>query len=226
MLGPNANDNPGQETTKPGSNATDSHTSQDGDIADKLYGGNEAPKNDSDEDKSGNDDSEDKDKGKDAEDKGNQGDKPIEYDLKRQKDSLLDDNQLADIVEYSKKQGLSNDQAKELLEREEKLLGDYKSTLEQEHDARVKQWEEEVKNDKEIGLDNFKKNVAQVDELLKKYSSDEFRKALSETGFGNHPELVRTFVKISEAMADDTFEPNGKGQHKAEKPIEDYFYGG
>lgn len=239
-----------QEPTKSGDENTTPSTQQDEGVAEKLYG---KEKDSSEDSKDSEDDSDDTDKENDksdskeddddgADDKDTKDsdsdeddDKSDEeddsedgatekYELKRKKDSLLNDDQLEEIEAYAKQQGFSNDQAQALLEREEKLLSGYKKTIENDFEKQVEQWLDDVKNDKEIGGDNFDKNIKTAEQMLKQYSTKEFRKALSESGFGNHPELVRTFVRISEAMTEDTFEGNSNSQ-SAKPSMADKFYG-
>lgn len=204
----------GEEGTK------DDKTSEDSD--------KENAKDTKTEDADNTDKTEDSDsdgEGKKKEDDAKEGENkvPEKYDLKIPKDSLLEKDQVEEIETFAKQQGFSNDQAQELLNREEKLLSGYKETLHQEFEEKTSQWLEDIKSDKQLGGDNYKKNIATATRVVDRFATDDFKKALNESGFGNHPELVRTFVKIGNAMSEDSFEPNA--QPRNDKPIEDVFYG-
>jgi len=181
-----------------------------------------------DADKTVNEDSDSEAKGekKDKDDTKNEDKKaPEKYELKVQKDSLLEKDQVEKIETFAKQQGFSNDQAQELLNREEKLLSGYKETLHQEFEEKTSQWLEDIKADKQLGGDNYTKNIETAKRVVDRFATDDFKKALNESGFGNHPELVRTFVKIGNAMSEDSFEPNTAQRLSQDKPTEDVFYG-
>ena len=226
---------PAQENTNAGS-SNDTPSTQQDEAANVLYGdnseGEESKTEGTADDKEktsdsahSEDSSESDSKSKDDEKKTDQEkDKSTDkYELKVGKESLLSNDQLKEIEAYARQQGFSNDQAQALLNREEKLLSAYKESLHSEFEATAKKWTEDLKSDKEIGGDNFSKSVEIAKRVVDRFATESFKKSLNETGFGNHPELVRTFVKIGHAMSEDTFEPS-KGGTK-EKSIEDVFYG-
>ena len=47
------------------------------------------------------------------------------------------------------------------------------------------------------------------------FATPELKKALNETGFGNHPELVRLFVKIGKSLSEDSFTTKGADEQHA-----------
>lgn len=227
---------PAQENTNAGSSNDTPSTPQD-EAANALYGDNSegaesktegtADDKEKTSDSAHSEDSSESDsKSKDDEKKTDQEkDKSTDkYELKVGKESLLSNDQVQEIEAYARQQGFSNDQAQALLNREEKLLSAYKESLHTEFEATANKWTEDLKSDKEIGGDNFSKSVKIAERVIDRFATESFKKSLNETGFGNHPELVRTFVKIGQAMAEDTFEPS-KGGTK-QKSIEDVFYGG
>lgn len=76
-------------------------------------------------------------------------------------------------------------------------------------DAR-KEWVESIKKDEEIGGAAMDRNVAVAVRALNKFATKEFRKALEETGLGDHPEMVRVFFRIGTAMAEATTDGGDK----------------
>ena len=128
---------------------------------------------------------------------------PEKYELKLPEGSLLDPSTIEKISAYAKEKGLSNEAAQEVLERENAAV-----TL--HHEAQMKQvedirngWVKDAEVDTEIGGAAFKENAELAKRVVDRFGSEEFKKALNETGFGNHPEVLRTFVRIGKMMADD-----------------------
>lgn len=152
-------------------------------------------------------DSKQKPDGADAGEKG-EGDsketaKPVapeKYELTLPDGSLLDESVLERTAEIAKKQGLSNEQAQELLNQKSVAVNEYVSALQ----ARVESWKTEVQNDKELGGAHFAKSVETAKRAVERFGTPEFQQALRDSGLGNHPEVVRVFKRIGEAMEDDT----------------------
>ena len=161
---------PAQETTNSGS-SNDTPSTQQDEAASVFYGDNsevaesktEGAVDDGEKtsDSVNSEDSVEPDsKPKDDETKADQEkDKtPDKYELKVSKESLLSNDQVKEIEAYARQQGFSNDQAQALLNREQKLLSAYKESLHTEFEATAKKWTEDLKSDKEIGVDNFSKS--------------------------------------------------------------------
>lgn len=65
-------------------------------------------------------------------------------------------------------------------------------------------WLEDAKADKEIGGQAFDANAKLAQEAFAKFGTPELRQFMEATGLGNHPEVLRTFIKIAKAGAQDT----------------------
>jgi hypothetical protein len=74
----------------------------------------------------------------------------------------------------------------------------------------LKGWSDAAAADREIGGPAFAENVAAARTALDKFGTPELRDALTATGMGNHPELVRAFVRIGKAMGDGQFVSGGR----------------
>lgn len=142
----------------------------------------------------------------------------IKYELKLPEGSPLEASYVEKIATYAKERGLSNEQAQALLERESSTVADYKSL--------TRGWVDDVRNDKEIGGDHFNENVGLALSVVEKYGTDSLKTALKETGYGNHPELVRIFARIGKAMAPDRLVKAGTQSAPQKRPIEEILYGG
>lgn len=155
--------------------------------------------------------------------KGDKAIVPEKYDLKLSEKSPLSDEHLQQVAEYAKEKGLSQEQAQELLAREEKSVGSYIQEIHKQHGERVDGWIDAVKADKEIGGDNFKESVHYSNQFVKKFASPELINELRVSGFGNHPEVVRMFARAGRAMANDKLVTKGV-ETKPVKSTAEVFY--
>jgi hypothetical protein len=208
-------------------------------MADTLYGDDkeeskeeskedstEETKEESDKDKSEEDtkeDSEDEDKDKE-ESKDEEKKDEADYKLAKPKDSTLGDADMERIAEFAKEQGLSKEAAQKLVEQENQSRKDYFENLQAEHKQLTGQWAEQCKNDKEIGGDDYSKNIELAKRVVHKFGTEEFLKDLDKSGYGNHPEVVRVFARIGRTMSNDELVRPGF-QSGGERSMEDLFYG-
>lgn len=151
---------------------------------------------------------------------------PEKLTLKLSKDSLLDSAYLAKIEAEAKAEGLSGDQAQARLVRDENLR---KSFVDQQVETFKKQtedWRAACESDPEIGGKAYKENIEAAHRALNRYAPDAFKKELDRTGFGNHPDLVRTFMRVGKAMAEDKLVTEGKAgtSQKSKKSTTEKLY--
>lgn len=146
-----------------------------------------------------------------------------EYQLKLPVGSLLKPEQIEKISSYSKEKGFSEADAQALLERESALLSEFQSEQIKALEEARTQWIEQVKIDKEIGGIHFEKNLKLAQSAVSKFATPEFKKALDDSGFGNHPELVRVFARIGKAMSSDSLVRGSDVPTK--KSVEELLYG-
>ncbi|MCM5682510.1 hypothetical protein M8A51_23520 [Schlegelella sp. S2-27] len=162
--------------------------------------------------------------GQKQDDASKQGDKPAapeKYELKAPEG--FDASRLEQITSFAKELGLTNEAAQKLLDREAKSDTDRHEAAQQQLQQLRTRWVDDVKADKELGGEHFDVTVKQAQKAITKYGTDEFKKALNESGYGNHPEVVRVFARIGKAMAEDKFETNGSDA-SGKKSVEDLFY--
>lgn len=191
---------------------------------DKSEDKTEDVKPDESDDKS-NDKSEDKkaDDEDKSDDKGEEDVVPEKYEFNEPEGTLLDQDDVDRIASRAKELGLSQEEAQDLYDIESNAVKGYHEKLLKEMGDARKDWIEAAENDKEIGGENFKENLEHSKRVIEKFGSDEFKKFLNETGFGDNVEVIRVFSRISKLMADDKFIPSNK-RGGGEKPMEDIFY--
>lgn len=71
------------------------------------------------------------------------------------------------------------------------------------HAVQVQGWVESAKSDKEFGGEKFDENLATAKKALDTFGSPALRKVLDETGLTNHPDMIRAFWKIGQAISED-----------------------
>lgn len=135
---------------------------------------------------------------------------PETYDLKLGEGSKLDAKAVEDIAAFAKSNGLSQDAAKALLERENANFEAYVDAVTAQQKAQLEaeqaEWIKTIETDTEIGGANAKKNMELAKRVVEKYGPEGFAKQLDETGLGNHPGLVKLIVRILKAanFSEDT----------------------
>lgn len=138
---------------------------------------------------------------------------PEKYELKLPGESLFDAAALEGIGTFARDLGLSAEAAQKLVERDSRMLDQFADHIDKivqaEHKERVADWAKNSREDKELGGDKFSETTFLADKAMRMFASPELKKALNETGFGNHPELLRLFVKIGRTVTEDTFNATG-----------------
>ena len=64
-------------------------------------------------------------------------------------------------------------------------------------------WRTQTANDRELGGYNLDRNVATAARAIDTFGTPALRKALNDTGAGNHPEVVRFFYRVGKALSED-----------------------
>jgi len=149
-----------------------------------------------------------------------------DYGLTLPDGSILDKEAVTRVTDTAKRFGLSKEHASELLSFGEAEVKRFKDGKETEFKQLVtKAWPGAIQADPEIGGGNFNASKEFADAAITRFATPEFKKALNDTGFGNHPELVRVFSRIGKAMRQDKFETQGGGNSASKRPIEDVLFG-
>lgn len=153
---------------------------------------------------------------------GSQG-QPAEIKLAMPKDSLLDAGAVERIASFAKERGLTQEQAQAILERESGAVAAYAEGQQQTLEKHKSAWVEDLKADKELGGAAFNETVEIAKRVVESFGTEALKKALNETGLGNHPEVVRVFARIGKQMGDDKFVRPTAGAGVKRSP-EEIFY--
>lgn len=138
----------------------------------------------------------------------------VEVKLELPKDSKLVQADVDRIVADAKARGLSQEQATDLLHREHQAVAGYEARQATEATKQRTDWQNTVKTDPEIGgekLSITQRNSQRVLDTFMPNAQDAagqpvthpLRALLRDTGFGDHPEVVRFLNKVGAAMAED-----------------------
>lgn len=148
---------------------------------------------------------------------------PKAVELKLPENSLLEAGDVVRIASEAKEQKLTQEQAQALLERESKIVSSYEQRQQDVVKKTHETWVTEAKSDKEIGGIKFPENLALAQRVLNRFGTDALKQALTDTGLGNHPEVVRVFARIGMNMSEDKLVLPGPSA-PAKKTLEEVFY--
>ncbi|EBM6583384.1 peptidase [Salmonella enterica] len=142
---------------------------------------------------------------------------PEKYEFKPTEGQELDTAALEQFEPIARELNLTNEQAQKMVD----LYGTKIMPMVQQQQAEAwqkttEQWAADVKADKEIGGDNLTGNLSAAQRVLAQFGTPELKEYLEGTGLGNHPELVKAFIKIGKAMSEDGMvDGSNQGQRSA-----------
>jgi hypothetical protein len=142
---------------------------------------------------------------------------PEKYEFQAAEGQELDSAALEQFEPIARELNLSNEQAQKMVD----LYGTKILPMVQQQQAEAwqkttEQWAADVKADKEIGGDKLTTNLSAAQRALDLFGTPELKEYLEVTGLGNHPDLVKTFVKIGKAMSEDGMvDGSNQGQRSA-----------
>lgn len=141
---------------------------------------------------------------------------PEKYEFSAGEGVELDSAALADFEPVARELNLTNEQAQKLVDAYPKILEGVQQRQTEAWQAQTEEWAAKVKADKEIGGDKLTANIGVAQRALDQFGTPELKEYLNATGLGNHPDLVKTFVKIGKAMSEDGMVSGGNsGQRSA-----------
>ena len=132
---------------------------------------------------------------------GGEGDgKPVEYaDFIMPEGVEYDPEIGGELKSLAAELKLTPDQAQKFAD----LGGKMAQAQHAKYAAVVAAWGEQAKSDKEFGGDKLNENLAIAKAAAQKMGGDALLQVLESSGLGNHPDMIRAFWKMGQAMADD-----------------------
>jgi hypothetical protein len=151
---------------------------------------------------------------------------PDKYDLKLPADAKLDAQAIERVSVKARELGLSNESAQKLLETTNAEVNAFWGDKVVAYKEATDRWVGQVVDDKEIGGVEANANAELAKKVIQRFGSEELKKLLKTTGYGNHPELVRIFVRIGKTMKeDDLIPPGSQDTGKVKKDHAEILYG-
>jgi len=121
---------------------------------------------------------------------------------------VLDPDVLTAFGEVAKELDLPQEAAQKVLDKVAPVI--QARQAEQVERARV-EWAEESKSDDEFGGETFNANLEVAKTALNAFGTDPFKQLLSESGLGNHPEVIRFMYRAGKAISEDSYVGNSQG---------------
>lgn len=128
---------------------------------------------------------------------------PEKYEFTAAEGVDLDTEALKDFEPVARDLNLTNEQAQKLVDAYPKILAGVQQRQAEAWQAQTEEWAATVKADKEIGGDKLTANLGVAQRALDTFGTPELKEYLNGTGLGNHPELVKAFIKVGKAMSED-----------------------
>lgn len=128
---------------------------------------------------------------------------PEKYEFTAAEGVDLDTEALKDFEPVARELNLTNEQAQKLVDAYPKILAGVQQRQAEAWQAQTEEWAATVKADKEIGGDKLTANLGVAQRALDSFGTPALKEYLNGTGLGNHPELVKAFVKVGKAMSED-----------------------
>jgi hypothetical protein len=147
---------------------------------------------------------------------------PEKYEFKPVEGVNLSEEVVGKFSEVARELNLTRDAAQKMLDQVAPAIA------RQQHAAIQKlsnEWVSAVKADKEIGGDKLGANLAIAKKARDAFGTDGLRKLLNESRIGNHPEVIRFFVRAGQAISEDTFVSGGTRPASGGKDAATVLYG-
>jgi hypothetical protein len=124
---------------------------------------------------------------------------PESYDFKAPEGITLDPAAVEAFAPVAKDLGLSQSQAQRVVD----LYAGLQQSQAEAQAAQAQEWAKQVTTDKEIGGAKWAQNQALIAQARDQFASPELVQLMEQTGLGNHPEVIKMFVRIGKQIADD-----------------------
>lgn len=136
----------------------------------------------------------------------------------------MDAEVLGEFKGLAKELNIPQEKAQQLIDFQAKLA----TKQAEEYQAAVmkqgEQWAAAVKNDPELGGENYDKSVASAVKVIQAFGDDGLKELLNTSGLGNHPALFKFCHRVSQAISEDKFVlPGSQADTPKEMSIIDAF---
>lgn len=118
---------------------------------------------------------------------------------------------LTEFATLAKELNLPQEAAQKVVDLAGRMQAENVTAVQAQIDAQAEKWGEDSKADKEFGGEAFDENLAIAKTALDKFGTPELKSLLNQSKLGNHPEVLRFFVRAGKAISQDGFIPGRQG---------------
>lgn len=145
---------------------------------------------------------------------------PEKYEFKAPEGKTYDPAVVEPFAAAAKEANLSQSVAQAMLDKMAPVVA---TRLGDQVKAEQTRWLESTKSDPEIGGVHLAENVSIANKAVRQFAPPVLQELLKTTGFANHPEFIRMFVKIGKGMSEDKF-VTGQGSSTSSKSTAEILY--
>jgi hypothetical protein len=154
---------------------------------------------------------------------------PEKYDFQLPDGVQLEAAALEELSGMAKELGLTQEQAQKVANLGAKQAQAFAAQLTERQQAATAEWATQTSADKELAGPQgqaLEENLSFAKKAIDTFATPEFKKLLNESGLGNHPEMVRVFVRAGKAISEDGRLVSGSAGQKVREstPIENRIY--
>lgn len=139
----------------------------------------------------------------------------------------MDEAQTSEVSAVAKEFGLDQAQAQKMVDKHFDIISKNNDSVSVAQETRMKEWAGQAMADKEFGGANLPDNMAGARKAMNSFSQpavdadgkailhsegslkgqqmSEVEVLMNESGWGNHPAMIRVFHRINQAMSEDSF---------------------
>ena len=132
---------------------------------------------------------------------------------------VLDPDVLIAFGEVAKELDLPQEAAQKVLDKVAPVM--QRRQAEQVEKA-MTEWAEKSQSDDEFGGENLDANLEIAKTALNAFGTGTFKQLLSESGLGNHPEVIRFMYRAGKAMSEDSYVGNSEGANAKSNVPKDF----
>ena len=134
----------------------------------------------------------------------------------------LDSEVLTAFGDVAKELDLPQEDAQKVLDKVAPVIQERQAKMLEQVRA---DWASESQSDEEFGGEALTENLNVAKQALDAFGTDAFKSLLQETGFGNHPEIIRFMYRAGKAISEDSYVGNSEGANPRGSNIPKHFNG-
>jgi len=136
----------------------------------------------------------------------------------------MDADVLGEFKNLAKELNIPQAKAQQLIDFQTQLATKQAEEYQAAVTKQSQEWAASIKNDPEIGGENYDKSVASAIKVIQSFGDPALTELLNQSGLGNHPALFKFCHRISAAISEDKFVlPGSQADAPKEMSIIDAF---